>query len=748
MPRSNFFEGVDFNTIAKDPEFKESAVRSFIIDPLVKKLGYTEENIVLEKTIQIQIGSKKQTTPHYADYVLKIGACFVCVIEAKAPEKNIAEFSLIDQAFSYASHREIRSNYFVLCNGLEFALFKTDLNRSQILRFSLSEIDQYWNILKRYLSPDSFREGKKFQYEKQKETKTVEFDNTNYCRKMLLDEIPVRKRAMRRHFGVHGYFTKQSWNIVKAYILNYSRPGDIILDPFGGSGVTVIEALMEDRQAINVDINPFANFLVESLLIPVNENDLHESFINIQEKYLKQEPKTNDEIKAALKKYPHPKPLRLPKSSDMKTADQLFSPRQTAQLGLLKSLIQEVENENIRKTLMLMFSGLITCVNQTYHISKSVKSDTGFGGNAAPFVYYRYRKAPYPTEINTMQGFEYRYKRVLAAKQEMQIRINENTIKNVKIIHGTATDLPLANESVDYIYTDPPYGKKIPYLDLSTMWNAWLDLNVSEEDYKSEAIEGGEYGKTKDDYKKLIAQSIKEMFRVLKYERWLSFVFAHKDPEFWHLIVDTAESCGFEYIGAVPQKNGQTSFKKRQNPFSVLSGQLIINFRKPHIPRTLMKANLGMNITEVVIETIESIIAQHNGATLEQINDELILKGLELGFLDILSKAFPDLTPLLLKEFSYDKNTEKFSIPLSKSFKTHVDINLRIRYYLMSYLIRCERQGKNAHFDDIILAIMPSLRNGITPTNQTILNVLEDIAEHIEDDCWRLRKSGQQEFVM
>jgi hypothetical protein len=42
-------------------------------------------------------------------------------------------------------------------------------------------------------------------------------------------------------------------------------------------------------------------------------------------------------------------------------------------------------------------------------------------------------------------------------------------------------------------------------------------------------------------------------------------VFAYKDPEFWHL-VDTAESCGFEYIGAVPQKNGQTSFKKRQHP--------------------------------------------------------------------------------------------------------------------------------------------------------------------------------------
>jgi 16S rRNA G966 N2-methylase RsmD len=57
-----------------------------------------------------------------------------------------------------------------------------------------------------------------------------------------------------RHFGVHGYFTKQSWNVVAEYIKNYSQPNDIILDPFGGSGVTAIEALMNNRKSINIDI--------------------------------------------------------------------------------------------------------------------------------------------------------------------------------------------------------------------------------------------------------------------------------------------------------------------------------------------------------------------------------------------------------------------------------------------------------------------------------------------------------------
>ncbi len=49
----------------------------------------------------------------------------------------------------------------------------------------------------------------------------------------------------------------------------------------------------------------------------------------------------------------------------------------------------------------------------------------------------------------------------------------------------------------------------------------------------------------------------------------MSFVFAHK-IRVLAFIIDTAERCGFEYIGAVPQKNGQTSFKKRQHPFTVI----------------------------------------------------------------------------------------------------------------------------------------------------------------------------------
>ncbi len=233
------------------------------------------------------------------------------------------------------------------------------------------------------------------------------------------------------------------------------------------------------------------------------------------------------------------------------------------------------------------------------------------------------------------------------------------------------------------------------------------------------------------------------MYRVLKFDRWMSFVFAHKDPEYWHLIVDTAEKIGFEYASAVKQNNGQTSFKKRQNPFTVLSGQLIINFKKVRNPKSIMKADLGADVTGLIIQSIEGVIAKNTGATLEEINDELIIRGLELGFLDVLSKKYQDITPFLLANFDYDRENEKYLLKKNTKFRSQIPIELRIRFYLVSMLRRFAREGKPTHFSDIILEIMPLLRNGVTPDNQTILGVLEDIAVRVGEDSWKLREAGQ-----
>jgi DNA modification methylase len=639
----------------------------------------------------------------------------------------------------YAMHPDIRSKYFALCNGRDIALFRNDVDRTLLLRFPLTDIDLHWEELNRYISPKNFQDGKKIQYEKPKGEMVVEFNEAQYCRKKIIGELPVRKQAARRHFGCNAYFTRQTWNVVAEYIKNYTRRGDIVLDSFGGSGITAVEALMNERKAIHIDLNPLSIFLVDSLVAPVGIAALKDAFSAVCKEYEKKEPQTDDEVKRALQKYKQPKDLPLPKNSDVQSVHQLFSNRQRAQLSLLKYLINKQKDKNIKKSLLLAFYNTLTVCNLTFH-------DTPHGGGNHFGFYYRYRIAREPANRDTLKIFRRKFRHVLAGKEEMNIFNYAERIDDIKIVKGTATDLSfIETDSVDYIYTDPPYGAKIQYLDLSVMWNAWLDLNVSDDDYKLEAIEDGKLDKSKNEYKQLIAASIKEMFRVLKFDRWMSFVFAHKDPEFWDLIINTAEQCGFEYVGAVSQKNGQTSFKKRQRPFTVLSGQLIINFRKVRNPKTLMKANLGMDITAIIINSIESIIAKNQGATLEQINDELIVRGLELGFLDILAKEYSDLKPLLMQEFDYDSQRDVFNVK-KRGFRSHVDIHLRISYFLTSFLTRCECQGKVAHFDDIIREVMPSLKNGATPEDQTILSVLEDIAVRVGEDGWRLKGKEQDLF--
>ncbi len=119
---------------------------------------------------------------------------------------------------------------------------------------------------------------------------------------------------------------------------------------------------------------------------------------------------------------------------------------------------------------------------------------------------------------------------------------------------------------------------------------------------------------------------------------------------------------------------------------------------------------------------------------------------MELGFLDLMKKEYSDLTPILFENFDYAEATEKFTIKKNAKFRTHIDLNLRVRYYVLSYLTRMEHQGKNASFDDIVLHIIPLLRNGITPEKQTILNVLESIGEHVGNGHWRLKKLGQTQL--
>ena len=559
--------------------------------------------------------------------------------------------------------------------------------------------------------------------------------------KLPTEVASVKRQDASRHYGVHGYFTKQAWNIVQDYIRNFTQPGDLVLDPFGGSGVTLVEALMVGRAAIHVDINPHSIFLVENLLSPVNLPAFSEAYEKIRAAFIKNAPKTRDQIKAALKKYPHPKGFKLPANSDVDFVEQLFSPIHLAQLAFLKSLILGVRDKRIRGVLLLMFSGALNKLNLTYHASQGRSAGRG---DSAIFKYYRYRIAPQPGILDVIDVMNSRFKKVMKAKREIAPIITEETLKRAQIVKGDAADLSwIPTESVDYIYTDPPYGAKIPYLDLSVMWTSWLGLKIRKSDLESEIIEGGEAKKSRIQYFNLLSKSISEMGRVLKFDRWMSFVFAHDEPAYWHAIINAAEGAGFEYVGVTKQDTDKTTFKKRQNPFTTLQGNLIINFKKVRNPKSIMKVALGAKISDIITETIESTIAENDGATIEQINDRLVISGLEMGFLDVLAKEYKNITQILQQGFDYDSTSEKYHIRKERRFKAAIALEVRVRYFVLSYLRKMELRGEQPTFDDIVLNIMPLLKNGDTPEHQTIRNVLETVAERTHHGRYKIKEASQ-----
>lgn len=735
--KMELFENFDFSLL-ESPDFKEDSVRETLITPLLNALGYSatypKSRIIRSKMLThpfVTVGANsRRQIKSVPDYLLETDGKYQWVLDAKAPTENITGGDNLEQVYFYAIHPEVRVKYYALCNGREFALFQIE-SQEPILHFHLSEIEKHWKKLLETLGDRAFQKTISIQAQ---QTQQNTFD---YMAIKPLGEIKnLEKQSAKRHYGVHGYFTKQVWNVVQAYIKNFTQPGDIVLDPFGGSGVTAIESLILARKAIHIDINPLSVFIVKNLISRVNPTKVNDAYRIIRKTFAANAPETDKQIEDALAKYPYPKNVTLPRNADVETVAQLFSRKQLAQLAYLKYLILQVQDSEIQGTLLLMFSGLLNQINLTYHASGNRAAGRG---DSAMFRYYRYRIAPNPSNLEILARLELRFKRVMSAKKEIYPLITEDRILTSQVLQGSATNMVTIDDaSIDYIYTDPPYGSKIAYLDLSTMWNAWLDLPVTEAELRDEVIEGGEQQKTSKAYSDLLSQSIREMYRVLKFDRWMSFVFAHKDPKFWHLIVDTAESVGFEYAGAVKQSNGKTTYKKRQNPFNVIEGQLIINFKKVQNPKSILRVELGADIADIVVETIEAVIANNDGATLEEINDELIIRGLELGFLDVLSREYQDISPFLRDNFDYSETTRKFHIRQNTKFRSRIDVRLRIRYYLISLLRRKELKGEFPTTDEIVWAIMPLLKNGKTPENQTILSVLEEVASQHGDNRWRL----------
>jgi len=297
------FSAFDFS-ILDSPEFKEDSVREELIQPILKTLGYTahgKNRIIRSKTLThpfVMVGSKKRAITNFPDYLFQVDGKYSWVLDAKSPDEEIKTGENVEQTYFYAIHPDIRAKMFALCNGREFIVFEID-RAEPVLYFHMSEIERHWEALVNLLSPEQF--GASTPPTKQAAHNRRAEDSDYTLIKPLGELKNVRKQDAKRHFGVHGYFTKQAYSNVQAYILNFSKPGDLVLDPYGGTGVTLIEALMQGRKAIHIDLNPLSIFMVKNTITPVDLGNLVAEYENITKEFKAHAPKTDPQIKASLR---------------------------------------------------------------------------------------------------------------------------------------------------------------------------------------------------------------------------------------------------------------------------------------------------------------------------------------------------------------------------------------------------------------------------------------------------------------
>lgn len=220
--------------------------------------------------------------------------------------------------------------------------------------------------------------------------------------------IPPKRQAAKRHYGVHPYFTRRSYNVVQEYIKNFTRPGDLVVDPFGGSGVTAIESLVLRRRAIHIDINPLANFIAECVaLSPIDLDNLEKIYrliINKNKKYITYLNKlTNEQIKLEPLDKWYPSNILLPSKSNRTFVHELFSPRQLITLSLLRNDIINIDDEVMRELFLYVFSAVLAKSNLTFSGSKGRKQSRGV---ASPLKVANYWVPPEIVELDAWEQFQ------------------------------------------------------------------------------------------------------------------------------------------------------------------------------------------------------------------------------------------------------------------------------------------------------------------------------------------------------
>lgn len=219
------------------------------------------------------------------------------------------------------------------------------------------------------------------------------------------------------------------------------------------------------------------------------------------------------------------------------TIDKIYHKRTKWVLAYLYKIIHD-EYKPLVKPLMFIFTSMLPKLTQMNRYMPQHGS-RALVGPMANTLYI----PPQGVENNPIDQFEYQAGKVIKALSQCD---GGNAIQ---ICSATNSSVP--DDSVDYIFTDPPFGANIMYSELNTVSESWLKLMTNN---REEAISNNSQHKGLVEYQEIMTRSFREYHRVLKPGSWMTVEFSNTSASFWNSLQYSIKNAGF-IISAITDLN-------------------------------------------------------------------------------------------------------------------------------------------------------------------------------------------------
>jgi hypothetical protein len=256
--------------------------------------------------------------------------------------------------------------------------------------------------------------------------------------------------------------------------------------------------------------------------------------------------------------------LNQPKRHGLMSIDKFYTLRNLSAMSQLWREIHRISDVDLASAVAFVFTSLYQRVTRL-----SEFRFWGGSGNTArfnvPFIF---------NEANVFITFERKAKTITDHLETTANRYQGNSI----VACNSATCLHyLPNESIDLIFTDPPFGANINYSEMNILWESWLGEFT---DTVNEAIINRAQGKKIEDYEKLMASSLTECYRVLRAGHWMLLVFMNSSSQVWNAIRSAIQRAGFvmERLDIFDKQHG--TFKQFVSA-NTAGCDLVLHCRKP-----------------------------------------------------------------------------------------------------------------------------------------------------------------------